>query len=249
MHTIRIYRLTHLSPTLFKRLKDAQMEAAQVWNYCCELHKQARTAHSTWPGQNDLQQATKGRFTLHSQSVQMIAHAFVATIDATRQLRATHPGMRMKRGIRSLKRQRNMRHHQLAKKQARCQKYSRRWKKLQRAKNRMAGRIDQRLSQWEYGKDIDYLTHKSTQACIESFTGSERGTSSQCPVCRHRHKPRGRVWKCRNCGFVGHRDVVGSVNMHRLAYDKAVTFPRAVTYLRPGQARRSSRAGTPRVSL
>ncbi len=393
MNTVRIYRLNHLSPTLFRRLKAAQMEAAQVWNYCCELHKQARTTRSAWPGRNALQQATKGRFALHSQSVQMVAHAFVATIDATRQLRAAHPKMRTKypwktkrfypvhwpaqavskergrvvlpmgrgrpsivlpldlpehsgactlvwnrgfelhvcvevpqdkhapgtnratvdlgeihlaavttntgaalvvsgRGIRSLKRQRNMRHRQLAKKQAHCQKYSRRWRKLQRAKNKMAGRIErrvrdlrhkatrqvidfcrehevgtlfignphgvrqgdkgrhhnQRMGQWEYGKDIDYLTHKSRQARIESFTGSERGTSSQCPVCRHRHKPKGRGWKCKRCGFMGHRDVVGSVNMHRLAYDTTVTFPRAVTYLRPGETRRSSRAGTPHAS-
>src|SRR5260221_8913435 len=48
------------------------------------------------------------------------------------------------RGIRSLKRQRNMRHRQLARKHARCQKYSRRWKKRQRAKNTMAGRIERR---------------------------------------------------------------------------------------------------------
>jgi putative transposase len=47
---------------------------------------------------------------------------------------------------------------------------------------------------------------------------------------------------------MGYRDVVGSVNMHRLAYDTPVTFPRAVTYLRPGLARRSSRAGMPRAS-
>src|SRR5216684_4460408 len=193
------------------------------------------------------------------------------------------------RGIRSLKRQRNMRHRQIAKKQSRCQKYSRRWRKLQRAKNKMMNRIErrvrdlrhkatrqvidfcekqqvgtlfignphgvrrenrgrhhnQRMAQWEYGKDIDYLTYKSKQARIKSFTGSERGTSSQCPVCRHRHKPKGRVWKCRKCGFVGHRDLVGSVNMHRLAYREQVTFPRSVTYLRPGSIRRSSRAGTP----
>ncbi|HLQ28132.1 MAG TPA: transposase [Ktedonobacteraceae bacterium] len=196
------------------------------------------------------------------------------------------------RGIRSLKRQRNMRHRQIAKKQSRCQKYSRRWRKLQRAKNKMMNRIErrvrdlrhkatrqvidfcekqqvgtlfignphgvrrenrgrhhnQRMAQWEYGKDIDYLTYKSKQAHIKSFTGSERGTSSQCPVCRHRHKPKGRVWKCRKCGFKGHRDVVGSVNMHRLAYDQPVTFPRSVTYLRPGSSRRSRRAGTPRAS-
>lgn len=393
MQTVRIYQLDHLSPTLFQRLKAAQMKSAGVWNACCEPHKEARTARSAWPERSDLQQATKGRFALHSQSVQMVVHAFLANIEATRKLRATHPKMRMKypwktkrfypvhwptqavshergrvvlpmgrgraslilrldlpensgactlvwncgfelhvcievpqaaqvpgnvratvdlgeihlaavttntgaatvisgRGIRSLKRQRNMRHRQLAKKQSRCQKYSRRWKKLQRAKNKMARRSEwrvrdlrhkatrqviefcrqeqvgtlfignphgirrenkghhhnQRMSQWEYGKDIDYMTHKSKQTRIESFTGSERGTSSQCPVCRHKHKPRGRVWKCRKCGFVGHRDVVGSVNMHRLAYAQPVTFPRSVTYLRPGPSRRSSRAGTPHVS-
>ena len=46
MNTVRIYRLTHLSPTLFKRLRAAQMEAAQIWNYCCAIHKQARATYS-----------------------------------------------------------------------------------------------------------------------------------------------------------------------------------------------------------
>ncbi len=96
MHTVRIYRLDYLSPTLFQRLKAAQMEAAQVWNACCELHKEARQTGSKWPGQNELQQATKGRFTLHSQSVQMVVHAFLGNIEATRKLRASYPKMRMK---------------------------------------------------------------------------------------------------------------------------------------------------------
>src|SRR5579864_6448384 len=259
MHTVRICRLDHLSPALFQRLKAAQTEAAQVWNACCERHKEARATRSKWPGQNDLQQATKGRFALHSQSVQMIVHAFLATIDATRQLRTTHPKMCMKypwktkrfypvhwpaqavskergrvvlpmgrgrasivlhldlpehsgactlvwnrgfelhvcievpqakqapgtnratvdlgeihlaavttstgaalvvsgRGIRSLKRQRNMRHRQLAKKQARCRKYSRRWYKLQRARNKMARRIERRVRD---------LRHKATSQVID----------------------------------------------------------------------------------
>src|SRR5712692_6496550 len=268
MYTVRIYRLDHLSPTLFQRLKAAQMEAAQVWNYCCELHREARQTGRRWPGQNDLQQATKGRFALHSQSVQMVAHAFLANIEATRKLRTTHPKMGMKypwktkrfypvhwpaqavskergrvvlpmgrgrasivlpldlpehsgactlvwnrgfelhvcievpqathapgtnkatvdlgeihlaaittttgaalvvsgRGIRSLKRQRNMRHRQLAKKQARYQKYSRRWKKLQRAKNKMAGRIERRVRD---------LRHKATRQVIEFCEQEQVGT-------------------------------------------------------------------------
>src|SRR5713226_6465257 len=96
MQTVRIYRLDHLSPTLFQRLKATQMEAAQVWNTCCDLHKEARQTRSKWPGQIELQQATKGRFALHSQSVQMVVHAFLANIDTTRKLRATHPKMGMK---------------------------------------------------------------------------------------------------------------------------------------------------------
>src|SRR5215467_14069455 len=197
------------------------------------------------------------------------------------------------RGIRSLKRQRSKQLGQIAKKQSRGKKYSRRWKKLQRAKNKQCRRAErrirdlrhkatrkvidfcveqqvgtlfignphgvreknsgrfhnQRMSLWEYGKDIDYLTHKSKAAHIMSFTGSERGTSSRCPVCGHRHKPKGRHWACRACQFSGHRDLVGSVNMHTLAYDSHVTFPRSFTYLRPGTVRSSSRADTPQRCL
>jgi putative transposase len=197
------------------------------------------------------------------------------------------------RGIRSLKRHRNQRLGQLARKQSRCQKYSRRWKKLQCAKHKVCRRVarrvramrhkatrqvidfcveqevgslfignphgvrkqnkgrhhNQRMSLWEYGQDIGYLTHKSRHAHILSATSSERGTSSQCPRCGHRQKPKGRTWACRACGFTGHRDLVGSVNMHTLAYGSHVMFPRSFTYLRPGLARRRSRADTPQRCL
>src|SRR6266704_5412978 len=96
MKTVRVYRLAHLSPKLFRRLKAAQMEAAQVWNVCVDIHKQARMGHVTWPNQNDLHQATKGRFALHSQSVQAVFRAFLGTIETTRKLRREHPEMRMK---------------------------------------------------------------------------------------------------------------------------------------------------------
>src|SRR5215471_1820154 len=39
---------------------------------------------------------TKGRYSLHSQSVQMVVHAFLANIETTRKLRKKHPEMRMK---------------------------------------------------------------------------------------------------------------------------------------------------------
>jgi putative transposase len=77
MKTVRVYRL-HPSPALFARLKAA------------------RQAHAPWPGQQEVHQATRGRFALHSQSVQAVFRAFLATIETTRQLRQTHPEMRMK---------------------------------------------------------------------------------------------------------------------------------------------------------
>src|SRR5205807_4647688 len=164
------------------------------------------------------------------------------------------------------------------KKQSRCKKYSRRWKKIQRAKRKMTARAERRIRDmrhkatrkvitfcveqkvgslfignphgvrnrdsgrhhngrmavWEYGKDIDYLTHKAKQARISCSTGSERGTSSRCPRCGHKHKPKARTWACRRCGFRGHRDLVGSVNMHQDAFGVHLKFPRSFTYLRPG---------------
>ncbi|HEX6484026.1 MAG TPA: transposase [Ktedonobacteraceae bacterium] len=395
MKTVRIYQLTHLSPSLFARLKAAQMEAAQCWNLCMQTHKQARMTHAQWPNQTELHHLTKGRFALHSQSVQAVFRAFLATIETTRKLRKEHPQMHMKypwrtkcfspvhwpaqavckqegrvilpmgkgrpslvlpialpeeagactlvwnrgfelhvcievpqakdapgtvqatvdlgeihlaavttttgaalivtgRGIRSLKHQRSKQLGKIAKKQSRCKKHSHRWKKLQRARNKVSRRAErrirnlrhkatravidfcsenqvgslfignphgvrnrdagrhhnQRMALWEYGKDIDYLTHKSKQARISCSTGSERGTSSRCPRCGHRHKPKGRTWACRACGFTGHRDLVGSVNMHPLAYGTHVEFPRSFTYLRPGSSRsRSSRADTPQRCL
>jgi putative transposase len=197
------------------------------------------------------------------------------------------------RGIRSLKRRHNMALGQIAKKRKRCQKGSRRARKLQAARRRMSARKrrqirdlrhkgtraviafcqqqgvsslfignpngvrtknsgrhhNQRMAQWEYGQDMAYLSCKSKQAHIESFTGPERGTSSRCPACGWKQKVKGRVWRCRNprCSFVGHRDVVGSVNMHPLAFGTKIDFPAQVTYQRPGPLRVHRRTKEPLV--
>ena len=106
---------------------------------------------------------------------------------------------------------------------------------------------NQRLSGWEYGQDISYLSYKAKAASIASFTGSERGTSSQCPVCGWKQKVRGRMWRCRNpqCAFAGHRDVVGSVNMHPLAFGQKIAFPAHITYQRAGPVRVLARSEEP----
>ncbi len=42
MNTVKVYQLKNLSRTQFRRLRDAQLEAAQVWNCCMQTHKAAR---------------------------------------------------------------------------------------------------------------------------------------------------------------------------------------------------------------
>jgi len=91
---------------------------------------------------------------------------------------------------------------------------------------------------------LQYLQEKLEQAGIGIFTGSERGTSSRCPLCGNHQKPKGRTWRCKACGFAGHRDLVGSANMHEDNFGIRIEFPeiRNTTYLRP--LRRSSRPDT-----
>jgi len=95
METVRIYRLKGLAPSTRERLRAAQMEAARVWNVCRALHQEARLGHLPWPGRDELQQTTKGgQFALHSQSIQMVCHLFLANVETTQQLKPSHPRMR-----------------------------------------------------------------------------------------------------------------------------------------------------------
>jgi putative transposase len=373
-------------------IRDAQMEAGRCWTEITAFHADRRLKREKWPTRDDLQKLTKGKYKLHSQTVQMICHQLLANVDATTERRRSEPGSRRwlrypykekrffplywpeqaisytpskrrltlpmgrgrkslvfrldldftpgavklvwnegvelhivrtdvtamepsgtnratvdlgeihqaaavtntgealvvsGRGIRSHKRLLTMQLGEISAKRSRCTKGSRRHRRLQKVRqkrsllsrrrvrdlrhkgtrkiidfcrdnkvgslfignphgvrNRDSGRHhNQRMARWEYGVDIDYLEHKSERAGISSFTGDERGTSSRCPECNHRHKPKGRVWTCKKCGFRGHRDVVGGVNMHQNAYSAKVTFPASVTYLRPGPCRHSAAAG------
>ena len=94
METVRIYRLDHLPRALAARLRDAQMEAARVWTLCRDLHQTARYHQLPWLTRDDLQKVTKGRFALHSQTVQMICHAFLANVQTTRLVKPQNPQMR-----------------------------------------------------------------------------------------------------------------------------------------------------------
>jgi putative transposase len=80
-------------------------------------------------------------------------------------------------------------------------------------KGKLGKKTNQKISNWSHGKVRDYITYKAEAEGIQVELVNERFTSQTCPQCGCRHKPRGRVYTCGQCGFSGHRDGVGAVNI------------------------------------
>jgi putative transposase len=396
MKTVKIIRLGKLRTGLFESISQANKESAKVWNFGKDKLQEAIKNKTTWPTIYSLHEETKGKFNLHSQSVQQVCRAFACCIETTRRLRKTNPEMKMKyphkdkefyptvwtsqaakvkdgllslpmgrdkrpirlrvdlpdggfpcrivwrdgyelhvcqdkpvretapqkglatidlgeihqaavvtsdgkglvvsgRGIRTIKHATQKMLKKTKRMLKRRTKNSRKWKQLNQSRHRQSernrrrvknlrhrgvravveflkknkvGKVfvgdpdgvrrkdcgrnhNQRMSLWEYGTDIRYLKETTFSEGIEMLTGSERGTSSTCPVCGARRRQKGRQWACLKCGFTGHRDLVGATNMHLLAFGVPVVCPQRATYLRPGPigTASSSRADMPRSSL
>jgi putative transposase len=77
------------------------------------------------------------------------------------------------------------------------------------------GSNNQRLHQWSFGSVRHKLTYKAERMEMQVVLQEERYTSRTCPACGHRKKrsPKGRNWQCQKCGYQGHRDAVGAMNI------------------------------------
>jgi IS605 OrfB family transposase len=71
----------------------------------------------------------------------------------------------------------------------------------------------QKISQWEFYKQRQYLEYKCSEVGIETVLEKENGTSKTCPKCGRKHKPNGRNFSCPVCDLKIHRDVVGACNI------------------------------------
>lgn len=91
---VSILPLNGMSVRLQATLRKAQEETARVWNDLVSLHKNARETGLRWPDRSQLQQQTKGRYVLHSQTVQMVCHQLLANVEATRERRRQEPQSR-----------------------------------------------------------------------------------------------------------------------------------------------------------
>lgn len=293
MQTTKIYRLPYQKSEVFERLKAAQIEAAKVWNECVAAHQNARRDSEVWPNQTRLQKLTKGKYQLHSQSVQMVCQAFLANIDSTRANRLmgirkmkypwrtkkfyplAWPAQAIKykrgklilpmgrgrkslsfkldldftpgavsliwnrgfeihikvevelenqkntankatidlgeihhsavttntgeglivsgRGIRSLKRQRNVALAKLSRRQSKCIKYSNKWKKLQKTKNRFCLRNERQIREYRHQATRQVVEFCKTHDVSAVFIGNPDGVRNK--KCGKRHNQRMAQWE------------------------------------------------------
>ena len=99
-------------------------------------------------------------------------------------------------------------------------------------------RHNQRLRDWRPGQAKQALADKAGAAGIVVHIVDERGSSSTCPSCLVRvAKPKGRSFHCPHCGLVGHRDLVGAVNIAARSPGGGgtVSMPGTIMHRRAGQ--------------
>jgi putative transposase len=73
------------SPSEMDRLFACNRESALVWNQCLQLSRQYYLDNGKWITKSELQKATKGRFHLHSQSIQAVCHKYLFARDSAHQ--------------------------------------------------------------------------------------------------------------------------------------------------------------------
>lgn len=81
--TVLQYRL-RLPKTAWDQATAARLETAKLWNRMVKLHGWFRKRQMKWPTCGDFEHHFKGRFTLHSQTIQAIVQKFFASIDGAR---------------------------------------------------------------------------------------------------------------------------------------------------------------------
>lgn len=79
-------------------------------------------------------------------------------------------------------------------------------------KRKLRRKQRQKVSNWNVGQQMQYLTYKCQAQGIAVAKVSEAYSTQTCPVCQKRHKPTGRMYRCR-CGYVSHRDTHGAKNI------------------------------------
>lgn len=65
---------------------ECRKECARLWNDLVATHRQARKEQREWPTQTSLEKEYKGKYSLHSQTIQALIQKFCSNIETTRTL-------------------------------------------------------------------------------------------------------------------------------------------------------------------
>jgi putative transposase len=107
-------------------------------------------------------------------------------------------------------------------------------KRNKRRKKKRRKDVNQKHSNWSFGKVQQQLKYKLEEKGITLSKENEAFTSQTCPVCGKRNKTKTRNYKC-SCGYTQHRDVHGASNilskhLHKRFQQMMIAN---ITYLRP----------------
>lgn len=89
-----------------------------------------------------------------------------------------------------------------------------------------------------------FVEYKAQAEGIAVKLVDERYTSQTCPTCGNRHKPKGRNYRCPSCGFSGHRDQVGQINIlstYKFGEPGKIPVPQRLKHSVPFDIRRTLR--------
>lgn len=85
---IKIHRIKlNLTRLQYELVKEKQMESANCWNYIVNLSKEYYFNHKKWIKKYDIQKLIKGKYNLHSQTIQAITDKFDSNRKTISELR------------------------------------------------------------------------------------------------------------------------------------------------------------------
>jgi putative transposase len=70
---------------------------------------------------------------------------------------------------------------------------------------------------WSFYQLTAFITYKAERLGIRVEQVDPAYTSQECPACSARNKAQDRTYVCAECGWMGHRDMVGAINISRRA--------------------------------
>ncbi|WP_018086861.1 RNA-guided endonuclease InsQ/TnpB family protein [Desulfurispora thermophila] len=76
----------HLNQEQINLARNLQMEAAKVWNATCNIHRTVYGRHHYWLKEGAIKSLLKGKYDIHSQSVQAVVETYFECCERTAEL-------------------------------------------------------------------------------------------------------------------------------------------------------------------